>query len=146
MPYIESGPELYNDMVLAYQNGAKYVTIFNYPNNSTFGILKKEHLQAMQQFWQYIKNNPQPSSTVDDRAAYVLPKDYGYGFRGPDDKIWGLWSADNFTYQIGNEVGNALEKYGRKLDVIYDDGLTPTNTAMYRQLIFWNGTIRNSLK
>ena len=146
MPYIESGPELYNDMVLAYQNGAKYITIFDYPKNSAYGILQKEHLQAMQQFWQYIKDNPQPSSTVDDRVTYVLPKDYGYGFRGPADKIWGLWSADNLTYQIGNEIGNALEKYGSKLDIIYDDGLNPTNTAMYSQLIFWNGTVRSSLK
>jgi hypothetical protein len=145
-PYIETGPELYNDMVLSYQNGAKYITIFDYPKNSTYGILQKEHLKAIQQFWQYAKSNPQPSPAVRDRIAYVLPKDYGYGFRGPNDDIWGLWSADNLRYQIGTDVGNALEKYGGKLDVIYDDGLNAANTAMYGQLIFWNGTIRNSLK
>lgn len=27
-PYIESGPELYKDMILAYQSGAKYITVF----------------------------------------------------------------------------------------------------------------------
>jgi hypothetical protein len=145
-PYIESGPELYNDMILAYQSGAKYITIFDYPKNSTYGILQKEHLQAIQQFWQYAKNNPQPSSVVRDRIAYVLPKDYGYGFRGPNDYIWGLWSADNLTYQIATDVGNALVKYEGKLDVIYDDGLDAANTGMYSHLIFWNGTIRSSLK
>jgi hypothetical protein len=145
-PYIESGPELYNDMVLAYQNGAKYITIFDYPKNSTYGILQEEHLQAIQQFWQYTKNNPQPSAVVGDRVAYVLPKDYAYGFRGPNDDIWGLWSADNLTYRIGSDVGNALEKYGGKLDVIYDDGLNAANTAIYGQLTFWNGTISSSLK
>lgn len=100
----------------------------------------------MQQFWQYVKNNPQSISTVSDRVAYVLPKDYAYGFRGPNDDIWGLWSADNLTYQIGTDVGNALGKYGGKLDLIYDDGLNVANTAIYGQLIFWNGTIRSSLK
>jgi len=145
-PYIESGPELYNDMILAFQSGAKYITIFDYPKNSTYGILQKEHLEAIKQFWQYARNNPQPSRTVSDRVAYVLPKDYAYGFRGPNDDIWGLWSADNLAYQIGTDVGNALGKYGGKLDVIYDDGLTAANTAMYGQLIFWNGTNRSSLK
>ena len=27
-PYIESGPEFYNDLVLAYQNGANYILVF----------------------------------------------------------------------------------------------------------------------
>jgi hypothetical protein len=30
-PYIESGPELYDDMLLAYENGAKYILVFDIP-------------------------------------------------------------------------------------------------------------------
>ena len=48
----------------------------------------------MKQFWQYVKANPRTITPVSDRTAYVLPEDYAYGFRGPNDKIWGLWQAD----------------------------------------------------
>ena len=31
-PYLESGDQLYSDLTLAYQNGAKYIMVFNYPS------------------------------------------------------------------------------------------------------------------
>jgi len=70
----------------------------------------------------------------------VLPNHYGYGFRGPNDKIWGLWEADNLTDQICNTVGNLLEEYGSKLDIIYDENLEPNNTYGYSELFFWNAS------
>ena len=59
-PYIESGHDLYNDMMLAYNYGAKYVLVFDYPyeSNSTYGILKQEHLDALRNFWNYTSLNP----------------------------------------------------------------------------------------
>ncbi len=71
-----------------------------------------------------------------------MPKDYAYGFRGPEDKIWGLWEADSFSYQLSANVQKLLEQYGSKLDIIYDDGLTPENTRAYSQLIYWS-TLQN---
>src|SRR3990170_2547576 len=141
-PYIESGPELYNDMILAYQNGAKYILVFNYPkNNATYGILQEEHLGALKQFWEYMKNNPRTNDTISDRVAYVLPKDYGYGFRGANDKIWGFWEADNLTDKIWNDVTalSKQEQYKIKMDIIYEDNLQPS-MPKYSKLIFWNGT------
>ena len=88
-PYLESGPQLLDDMKLAYDNGAKYIIIFDSNENYTQSTLQPEHLQAMQQFWQYAQANPRPSDPPSSRVAFVLPNDYGYGFRGPDDKIWG---------------------------------------------------------
>jgi len=41
-PYLESGPELYNDMVLAYQNGAKYIIVFDTDENYNGDILQQE--------------------------------------------------------------------------------------------------------
>ena len=32
-PYLENGTELYNDMVLAYENGAKYIIVFDSNKN-----------------------------------------------------------------------------------------------------------------
>jgi hypothetical protein len=137
-PYIESGPELYNDMVLAYDNGAKYVTVFDSNKDYTQDILGKEQLDAMHQFWQYTQNTPRTSSPDSGRVAYVLPKDYAYGFRGPNDKIWGLWEADNFSYQLSLSLNSALEESGSRLDIIYDDGLQQGNNYGYSSLIYPN--------
>lgn len=142
-PYIESGEELYNDMILAYNNGANYVLVFNYPygSNSTYGILKEEHLEALRKFWNHTNYNHPASDDFSGRVAYVLPKNYGYGFRGPNDKIWGLWEADALSKEIIPDLSNQMEHYGNKLDIIYDDGLEPSNTNVYNKFIFWNGTV-----
>jgi hypothetical protein len=139
-PYIESGEELYNDMVLAYNNGAKYILVFDSNSDYTQGILKEEHLESLKKFWNYINHNPQTPDALTDRVAYVLPKDYGYGFRGPNDKIWGLWEADALSNDICTNLNNLMKQYETKLDVIYDDKKEPYNISMYSKLIFWNGT------
>ncbi len=140
-PYIGSGPELYEDLVLAYENGAKYVVIFDSDKNYTQGILKEEHFKALRDFKQYTVENPIREYYSGDRIAFVVPKDYGYGFRGPEDKIWGLWESDALSFEISQKLGGLLEQYGNKLDIIYDDGLALDHT--YSQYIFWNDTIQN---
>jgi len=139
-PYIESGEELYDDMILAYDNGAKYIVVFDTNSNYTHGILKEEHLGALKKFWNYMNHNPPTRDYLADRVAYVLPKDYAYGFRGPNDKIWGLWEADELSYEICTTLDNLMEQYGTKLDIIYDDKTEPYDTSAYSKLIFWNGT------
>ena len=138
-PYIESGKELYNDLILAYENGAKYVLVFDSNEDYTESILKEEHFEALEQFWQYVQDNPRNKIQIEKRVAFVLPKNYGYGFRGPEDKIWGLWEADALSLQISHHLGYLLEEYGTNLDIIYDDGLELDKN--YTKYIFWNGTI-----
>ncbi len=137
-PYLGSGAELFDDLVLAYENGAKYVLVFDSDEDYAQTTLTDEHLDAMERFWQYTKDNPRPSNLLDGRVAFVLPRDWAYGFRGPDDKIWGLWETDELALTISEDVGALLDQYGSKLDVIYDDGLELDNT--YKKYIFWNGT------
>ncbi|MGE5637734.1 MAG: hypothetical protein ACM3WQ_03410 [Chloroflexota bacterium] len=141
-PYLESGQQMYDDLVLAYQNGAKYFVVFDYakdPNtNVTYGILQPEHLQTIQRFWNYVKHNPQPAE-YGDRMAYVLPKDYAYGFRGPTDSIWGLWGPDKFSSKIWSDVTSLVSQYGNRLDIVYEDSLQ-IHAYNYTRLIFWNGT------
>ena len=139
-PYIESGEELYDDLVLAYESGAKYILVFDSNEDYTHGTLQPEHLDALKRFWQYMKDNSRTSSPSGDRVAYVLPKDYGYGFRGPEDTIWGLWEADEFSFEISTQVGGLLDEYENRLDIIYNDGLEPDNSYGYNEFIFWNGT------
>ena len=137
-PYIESGEELYNDLILAYDNGAKYIVVFDGNEGWTQGILKPEHLDALQRFWDYVQSNPRKSNPVSDRTAYVLPNAYGFGFRGPQDHIWGLWEADALSYNISVSVSSLLDEYGETLDIIYNDGLQSGNTYGYNQLIYWD--------
>jgi hypothetical protein len=136
-PYIESGEELYNDLILAYDNGAKYIVIFDENEGWTGGILQPEHLDALQRFWDYVQSNARQSNPVNERTAYVLPDAYGYGFRGPEDHIWGLWEADALTHNITISVASLLNDYGEKLDILYDDGLQPGSNYGYNNFVYW---------
>jgi hypothetical protein len=144
-PFLEDGNQLYEDMILAYDSGASYVVVFNSPDvqNATtpLGTLTTEHLDAMRRFWDYAKTNPR--STVDPaNTAYVLPRDYGYGMRRPDDTIWGLWSADELSPKIWNDTTALLAEYGSRLDIVYETRLgSQVINLPYNRLIFWNGTI-----
>ena len=139
-PYIESGEELYNDLLLAYENGAKYIAVFSSNKNYTDGILKVEHLEALKRFWQYSQQNNRQTIPISERVAYVLPKNYAYGFRGPNDKIWGLWEADELSVPISVTLGNLLEQHTSKLDIIYEDINQTSNSNEYTLLISWNDT------
>jgi len=140
-PYLEEDNDLYDDMVLAYENGAKYILVFDSNENYTNSVIDGERLDALKQFWQYAKDNPRSSNPFRNRVAYVLPNGYGYGFRGPKDSVWGLWAADDFSLAISTELGSLIDKYPNRLDIIYDDGLEAGNSYGYSRLIFWNGTV-----
>lgn len=144
-PFVENPEQLYNDMVLAYQNGAKYIIVFNSPGNFTppteYGTLTSEHFEKMKQFWNYahaaLPIEPYPANT-----AFVLPRDYGYGFRAPDDAIWGKWEADNLSPQIWEDVQELLEVHVLSLDIVFETMITNAPVYLpYDKLIFWNGTI-----
>ena len=138
LPYVESGTDLYDDMIYAYNSGAKYIVIYDANEGWTGDILGDEHILAMQQFWQYVKDNPRQTSPVSERTALVLPDAYGCGFRWPGDKIWGIWYQDDTSEIINNATGYMLNKFGDKLDIIYVDGLQPGNNYGYSQLLYWN--------
>ncbi len=137
-PYLLSGSEIYNDMVQAYANGAKYILIFDSNENYTQGILQSEHFDAIRQFWQYTQNCPRKNQPAAERVAFVLPSSFAYGFRGPDDKIWGLWPANSLSRNISTAVGSLLETYGDRLDIIYEDDLQPANMNGYGRIVHWN--------
>lgn len=146
-PYMENSSQLYNDMVLAYENDAKYIVVFDSNLNYTQTILSSQQLNAIKQFWQYAQENPRTVSLPSDRSAYVLPEDYGYGFRDPNDTIWGLWTTDydgaaslNFTTDISMCVVTFLQMFGQKLDILYANGNVPIRTLGYQNLIYWNDT------
>jgi hypothetical protein len=128
-PYLGSAQEIYDDMVLAYRAGAKYVVVFNYPTypeNNPYGILSEEHFEAMERFWNYVNTNPRGTSeSVRAEAALVLPKYYGWGMRRNEyivqDRIWGLWYEDEMAPLILDNTNKLLKLHGLSLDIIYDD-------------------------
>lgn len=139
-PYIESGAELYNDLLIAYDNGAKYIVVFNSNKEYTEGILELEHLDALKQFWQYSHSNSRKNSPVHERSAFVLPMDYAYGFRGPNDKIWGLWEADSLSTPISVNLSDILQQFDSKLDIIYEDALGLGEKQVYDSLFYWDSS------
>lgn len=144
-PYVEGAEQLYSDMVLAYQNGAKYIVVFNSFGNfsatTDYGTLTTDHFDAMKRFWNYM-NTGHDTEKFQAKTAYVLPRDYGYGFRGPNDRVWGLWEADALSPKVWNDVNALLGQYGMNLDIVYETRIYVQRTNLpYDRLIFWNGTI-----
>jgi hypothetical protein len=140
-PYIANGTEIYQDMVTAYNAGANYVIVFDYPQypaDNPYGILTEEHFSAMEQFWNYANSFPRGVETAE--VAYVLPKDYGWGMRNSDDNIWGIWAPDEKAPIIWANLNKLVSKYGLKIDVIYDDPRYGFK-GKYYQVYSWNATI-----
>ena len=141
-PYIESPTELYDDMTLAFDAGAKYLIVFDYPKIGPYGILTEDHFDVIEDFWNYAHSNPQNFETNRGKVAYVLPKDYGFGFRRADDTIWGLFPADALSGKVWNDASKLIHKYGSNFDIVYDDPeLFSGLKSRYEELFFWNETI-----
>lgn len=140
-PYLENGDQLYNDMVLAYENGAKYVLVFNYPTitGNSYGDLTEDHFDALQRFWNKIQPNPHPTA-FSAQNILVLPRNYGWGMRDPNDTIWGLWGPDEKSPQIWNITQTLLARYGSNIDIVYDDPRFSLE-GKYTKIYFWNSTI-----
>ena len=141
-PYLADGNEVFNQMKTSYENGAQYVILFNYAENMSgpYGTLQEEHFQALERFWnEVVQNSSVVHGGIKAKAVLVLPKDYGWGMRNPQDSIWGLWKADSSSQQLWNQVQNKIAEYGSKLDVVYDDSSYPV-VGRYSQVFYWNQT------
>lgn len=149
-PYLASGPEIYQEMLTAYRAGAKYVIVFNYAEDAEtgkpHGILDDERFGAMQDFWRYIHDYPRHHGQIKGQVAFVLPKDYGWGMRRPDDNIWGLWHAsetapvDEKAPLIWENMDKLIARYDLELDIVYDDGRFNIGEK-YSKVYYWNATI-----
>jgi len=141
-PYIESASQLYQDMTLAFDAGAKYIVVFSYPKIGPYGILTEAHFEALKNFWNYAHSNPQNFGINQAKVAYVLPQDYGFGFRRPDDTIWGVFPPDELSEKIWLDSNNLVNVYGSRLDIVYNEAeFLNAYRSCYEKLIFWNETV-----
>ena len=140
-PYLDTGEEIYKQMVQAYQAGASYITIFNYPklNENKYGVMQDEHFAALERFWNVVvePNIGRARESSSSEAVLVLPRNYGWGLRSPDDRIWGMWGPDDKSPQIWETSRKLLSEYGLKLDIVYDDPALPA-TGRYKRVYYWN--------
>jgi hypothetical protein len=142
-PYLDSGLEIYNQMRTAYEAGAEYIVIFNYAEDMgvAYGTLQDEHFVALKRFWNdVVQSSAVRHSSVKAETVLVLPKNYGWGMRHLDDKIWGLWDADEKSEQIWKLLNHLIREYGLTLDIVYDDPAYPIINN-YKQIYYWNQTI-----
>ena len=145
-PYLDTGDEIYSQMLLAYKCGAKYITIYNAPTcpaENPYGVMTDEHFEAFEKMWKYITTTSAfetQSESVQAQAVLVLPKNYGFGLRRVDDVIWGYWGPDENSAQVWNVTQVLVSKYGVHLDIVYDDVAFPV-AGRYSQIYYWNQTI-----
>jgi hypothetical protein len=145
-PYLGNGIELLDDMKIAYRAGAKYLVVFNfptYPLGNPYGILKDEHFNAMESFWELIHSPRQYYlEKVEVESAFVLPKHYGWGMRCLNDNIWfPQWGSDNLSPLIWENMNKLIERHGLKLDIIYDEPHFGYEEK-YANINFWNDIIK----
>ena len=144
-PYLDSGTEIYTQMLTAYQAGAKYVILFDYPQmaGNPYGVLQDEHFAALEKFSNYVMATSKMKNLGDESkadAVLVLPSNYGFGLRRADDRIWGYWGPDDKTTQVWDTSQKLLAQYGVRLDIVYDDPAFPV-TGKYEHIYFWNQTL-----
>jgi len=148
---MESGSELYDDLVLGYNSGAKYAVVFDYalgvsPSAQQMepyqpyenGILRDEHFEALKNFWAYVQQNPSKHGSLKADAALVLPQDFGFGFRNAGDTVWGVFNSDVWSQTMWSDANSYLNQYGTHLDIVYDDPQFISAVKMdYATVIQW---------
>jgi len=141
-PYLDSGEEIYNQMRAAYEAGAEYAVIFTHPQigGSPYGSLTDEHFEALEKLWVEVAQNPRKASESQAEAVLVLPKNYGWGMRRPEDWIWGFWGPDEKSPQIWENSRKLISQYGIRLDIVYDDPAFPV-ADKYPLIYYWNETL-----
>ncbi len=144
-PYLASGEEIYQQMMTAYQAGAKYVVIFDYPqiDGNPYGVLTEEHFDALERFSNDVMATSKMRLLTDNSqadAVLVLPSNYGFGLRRADDRIWGYWGPDQKTVQVWTASQNLLLQYGVHLDIVFDDPAYPVE-GKYPTVYYWNQTL-----
>ncbi len=140
-PYLDSGTQIYSQMLTSYEAGAKYIAVFDYPYNGTnpYGALTSTQFAAIQNFWNDIHQKQFPNLSGKG-AVLVLPQNYGWGMRNPNDTIWGFWPPDGKTVQVATAMSILLSRYGVSLDIVYYDPQFPVANMGYQRVYYWNQT------
>ena len=97
-----------------------------------------EHFAALERLWNDVVEE-RLGDPIDAEAVLVLPPDYGWGMRNPQDSIWGVWKPDETSQKIWNQSQKLLDTSGLRLDIVYQDVHFPV-AGKYEQIYYWNQT------
>ena len=137
-PYLESGAQMYNDMVLAYDSGASFIAVYDSSQNYTSTTLTQDHFNALKEFWSYVQQNPDKHGSLKADNAVVLPQDYGFGFRSPDDSVWQYHQADYWTQKMYSDVTSLINQYKSSIDIVYSDPQFQSSIqSKYSEILYW---------
>ncbi|MCX8178185.1 MAG: hypothetical protein N3F10_07855 [Candidatus Bathyarchaeota archaeon] len=128
-PYLAPAEVVYEDLVMAYHCGAKYIVIFEYD------IMTRAHFEVLEKFWQYTRRYPWRHGICRGEVAYVLPRGFGFGFRSENDSVWGLW-RENLSLKVWRDVYSLVERHGCRFDIVYEDGLPHNMLKKYEQVFY----------
>ena len=123
-PFLDTGTEILSQLKTSYECGAKYLIVFNYytENSGPYGTMKEEHFEAVKTFWKDVIKNPEViQGSIKADTLVIFPKNYGWGTRWAEDKVWGIFKADQQTQQLWTLMQTTLEKHGLNTDIIYED-------------------------
>jgi hypothetical protein len=156
-PVLQTEDQMYKAMRQSYESGAEYVVVFNYQGDQQVqisnqqvqisnisvptgnGLLQAPQFAAIQKFWTHVVENPRETNNVKAQDALVLPENFGGGLRSQSDGTWGIWQANSTSLQVWSTLQSTLDKYGSKLDVIYDDS-SQAVANQYKHVVYWNQT------
>ncbi len=139
-PYLDTGTEILSQMTTAYECGAKYFVLFNYyqGDGDPYGTLKDEHYKALESFWNNVVKNPHVvHGSIKADSVLVLPKNYGWGMRWSEDKIWGIFKPDDKAQPIWDLMESVLKDHGLKTDIVYEDEDFPL-APEYQHIYYWD--------
>jgi hypothetical protein len=115
-PYLSSGEQMYSEMRQAYTSGAEYVVVFNFsPNGNGTGLLREEHFAALQKFWKDVVLNRKETNNVTAQNVLVLPQNYGWGMRNPNDHIWVYGNPITLPKRFGMPCNHLLPNTDQNL-------------------------------
>ena len=145
-PYLESGPQLYDDMVFAYNSGANYIVVYDSTQNYTGTTLTEDHFSALKNFWSYIQHNPDKHGELKADTVVILPQDYGFGFRNPDDSVWRYHLPDNWTRKMFSDITNLVNQHNSTLNIVYSDPQFKNATQSgYGKIFHWPSDFQSNV-
>jgi hypothetical protein len=100
--------------------------------------MRDEHFLALEKFWNNITGGSKVArGSIKVESVLVLPRNYGWGMRSPEDTIWGFWGPDEQSAQIWTLSRKLITQYGFSLDIVYDDPSFDVSQK-YCQIYYWN--------
>jgi len=138
----ENKVQLLTDLQRAHDAGATYAVVFPFDiAGYSYWTLPQEDFDALREFWGELNSNQSQFMVTTSHEAYVVPNDFGFGFRSATDSIWGLFpaSSDPYTAKICSDTQILLDKYGAGLNIIYDNQTIIASTLkQYSRVYYYN--------